>query len=301
MLKSKQSFEKYLRFLFVYTVLVILWGAWVRISHSGDGCGDSWPLCQGQLIPDGAAKKTWVELSHRLTSGLFGIFVIYGFVSSKKIFAKTDSTRFWMNLVLFFTVSEALLGAKLVLSGLVMGNDSVNRVVVMALHQLNSFFLTGTVIAANLSVQHAPKMNISKFRKWIVPLFLIIAVTGAWAALSTTLFQSESIISGILEDLNQQSHYLIRLRILHPMFGLLVGSAMALSFWLDSATSKNDPRKRLSLQTSLVFIFAVVFGLVTLFSLSPLWMKICHLAIAHLVWLNLIRWLWLAPEKVHAD
>ena len=32
-------------------LLVIVWGAYVRASFSGDGCGDHWPLCNGQVIP----------------------------------------------------------------------------------------------------------------------------------------------------------------------------------------------------------------------------------------------------------
>ena len=38
-------------FAVFYNVLVILWGALVRASGSGAGCGNHWPLCNGQVIP----------------------------------------------------------------------------------------------------------------------------------------------------------------------------------------------------------------------------------------------------------
>jgi cytochrome c oxidase assembly protein subunit 15 len=39
-----------------------------------------------------------------------------------------------------------------------------------------------------------------------------------------------------------------------------------------------------------MFAVAVVFGYITLFSLAPIWMKVLHLLIAHLVWIVLLRW-----------
>ena len=68
----------------LFTIVVILWGAWVRISHSGNGCGDHWPLCGGEFIPTSANAKTWVEYTHRMMSGLYGLIVIYCFFIFRK-------------------------------------------------------------------------------------------------------------------------------------------------------------------------------------------------------------------------
>ena len=53
-----------------YSLLVVLWGAYVRASFSGDGCGDHWPLCHGVVLPHQPNTKTVIELAHRVTSGL---------------------------------------------------------------------------------------------------------------------------------------------------------------------------------------------------------------------------------------
>ena len=56
-----------------YLLLVILFGAWVRITHSGAGCGSHWPTCHGQIVPIAPSMETIIEFSHRLTSGLLGL------------------------------------------------------------------------------------------------------------------------------------------------------------------------------------------------------------------------------------
>src|ERR1041384_7439550 len=58
------------------TLAVILWGAYVRASRSGDGCGAHWPLCNGSVMPDATHAKTLVEFAHRLTSGLAFLLVV---------------------------------------------------------------------------------------------------------------------------------------------------------------------------------------------------------------------------------
>jgi len=56
-----QPFAKAAWGVLAYSILVILWGAYVRISFSGDGCGDHWPLCHGEVIPTAPSVKTLIE------------------------------------------------------------------------------------------------------------------------------------------------------------------------------------------------------------------------------------------------
>src|SRR6266581_6525690 len=55
--------------------LLIVLGAVVRISGSGLGCGDHWPLCNGHLLPP-LDLPTWIEWSHRLVAGIVSILVV---------------------------------------------------------------------------------------------------------------------------------------------------------------------------------------------------------------------------------
>src|SRR5260370_40648854 len=51
-----------------FTYLLIILGAVVRITGSGLGCGEHWPLCNGRLLPP-LDLPTWIEWSHRLVAG----------------------------------------------------------------------------------------------------------------------------------------------------------------------------------------------------------------------------------------
>ena len=51
--------------LLAYNVAVILWGAVVRATSSGAGCGDHWPLCNGVVLQSNPRLATLIELAHR--------------------------------------------------------------------------------------------------------------------------------------------------------------------------------------------------------------------------------------------
>lgn len=291
---TRSQYKKFAFSLLVYTLLVILWGAWVRISHSGDGCGDTWPLCHGQLIPEAERGKTWVEYGHRLMSGIYGLVVIYFWWVALKLFPKGHYARkaAWATLV--FTISEALLGAKLVLFGLVTTNDTPYRAFIMALHQINSFLLTGSVAltyAAALLTEdlRTPTQKDRRYRllPWII---VVIGITGAWASLSNSLFPTDNLLQGLLDDFSKDSHFLVRLRGIHPLLASLGGGSLALFFWLKAQTSESALVGRRSLQMCLLLIVGILFGFATLLLHAPVWMKIAHLALAHTIWVVLLQW-----------
>lgn len=283
-----------------YTLLVILWGAWVRISFSGDGCGDSWPLCDGQVIPGEMSLKTFNEYFHRLTSGLYGIFALILWLWAKKTFDISHPARKYALLTFIFTITEALLGAKLVLFGLVTDNDSAFRAIVMAAHLLNSLALM-SFVALTSDFAQIPKWQ--KREKPILPLsisakyflmiliigFALIGTSGAIAALSTTLFPSESLIAGILNDFSDQAHFLVKLRIFHPLLGTLIGLFVAYvgyQSWLNTKYDLEVRKKAKNL--AIMSASAVVIGYVTLITLSPIPLKIVHLSLAHGMWFCLV-------------
>lgn len=299
---------RFIQILLFYTLLVILWGAWVRISHSGDGCGDSWPLCQGQVIPEtDSAGKTWVELSHRLTSGFFGLCIIFLYFWVRKSFARTHSIQRWNLLSLVFMITEALLGAMLVKFDLVTSNDSPWRAIAMGLHFLNSLLLMGSLTLTwdfsrgeNWQIRGKTSLPWKNLilppRKLIFSFvfgFLILGLTGAIAALSNSLFPSTSLIDGFFADWQTDSHYLIRLRGLHPLLGILLGGSLALTAWFAANLIQDSEVLLKARAKNLAFITGagVLLGILTLVTLAPVALKITHLALAHGIWVFLILWI----------
>lgn len=303
MIKTKHAFAVYLRFLIFYTLIVILWGAWVRISHSGDGCGASWPLCHNQLIPLNApGGKTWTEFAHRVMSGLYGIIVLWGFLSARRLTFPSSKLKFWMTLTFVFMITEALLGAKLVLFGLVGQNSSLWRSISMALHFSNSLVLVACTTKAYLHaqwsltlLQNSPFINLSP-RWWkrgpllALSLLVITGLTGTIAALANTLFPVETLIEGLRRDLDPNSHFLIRWRGLHPILGWSIGFGCTLFLYqLSEAVNTTYKKLRSALfGGSLLFAAITLAGTLMILLHSPTWIKLVHLSLIYSLWVTLI-------------
>ena len=58
-----------------FTYLLIILGAIVRITGSGMGCGEHWPLCNGKLLPP-LDLPTLIEYTHRLVAASVSILVL---------------------------------------------------------------------------------------------------------------------------------------------------------------------------------------------------------------------------------
>ena len=128
------------------TLAVILWGAYVRASRSGDGCGAHWPLCNGTVaLPQAGATKTLVEFAHRATSGLDGLLVLALVVWAFVKFGRGHAVRKGATLTAVFIVTESLIGAGLVLLGLVANDASVARAVYLSVHLVNTFILVASL------------------------------------------------------------------------------------------------------------------------------------------------------------
>ncbi|PGM54897.1 heme A synthase [Bacillus sp. AFS053548] len=98
-------------------LIVLLGGALVTKTNSGLGCGRSWPLCKGQIIPDHLTIQTVIELSHRAASGLAGIFVLLLAVLAWIVIPHKRETKFLAIISCIFLIAQALIGAAAVVWG----------------------------------------------------------------------------------------------------------------------------------------------------------------------------------------
>jgi len=317
--RFNKLYANFTLFVLCFCLFIILWGAWVRISHSGDGCGLSWPSCDGQyIITHQATKKTWIEWTHRFTSGLFGLFVLALLIKALFYLPSKHPARKSALLVFIFTVTEALIGARLVLKGLTGSNTSIARLLTMNLHMLNSILLTGSLFRhwqflkgqciSFKSIYLNKKNNIEnllfpKYKHLIcfIIAFFIISLLGSLSSLSASLFPSSSLSEGLLLDFDPGSHWLIRLRLLHPVLAISFSMSFLLYYiqWKNLQNKKIINEKQITKNNfykdiiininssfNLLFIcvfLAMVSGLLNLLLLSPTFLKLTHLLILHLL------------------
>jgi heme A synthase len=293
-LRSQRKFAVFAWCVFVYNLLVIAWGAYVRATGSGAGCGAHWPLCNGVIIPRDVKVETMVEFSHRVSSGLTLVLVVILVIWAFRAFAKGNLTRKAASFAMIFTVTEALVGAGLVLFELVAENSSVTRAFTMMVHLVNTFLLLGAlVLTARWASRGAPIRLIWPGVKGAVLAaglvgLLLLGASGAVTALGDTLFPVESLAEGIQQDLSPTAHFLIRLRVLHPVIAVTVGIYLLVSvIWLRR---QSITTQQVSLTTLLLALFAsqLVLGTLNIILLAPVWLQMVHLVVSDLIWASLV-------------
>ena len=276
-----------------YTLLVIVWGAYVRATGSGAGCGNHWPLCNGEVIPRTEQLGTLIEFTHRLSSGLALILTVGLVVWAFRSFPTGSRVRTFASLTTGFLLTEALLGAGLVLFGLVADDDSTARAWVMAFHLVNTYLL---LASAALTAWNAGDLREIRFPRvrWTRAILvaalggsLILAASGAVTALGDTLFPVETFSEGLANDFSTEAHFLVRLRIYHPMLAIIVSSLVLVAAFV-SWRSGGAGIARIGILTGLLFMAQLAVGTFNLLLLAPVWLQMVHLLLADLGWIALV-------------
>jgi cytochrome c oxidase assembly protein subunit 15 len=274
-----------------YNVLVILWGALVRATRSGAGCGNHWPLCNGQVIPLSPRIDTIIEFTHRCMTGGSTFLVIGLLVWTFRGTVKGQAARVVAIASMVLLLNEAFLGALLVKLGYVTGNQSMGRVVVLSIHLSNTLLLLAalTLTARLLGTgQRWSELRTTGTKKlWALlglGATLVVGVSGSLAALGDTLFPASSLRAAFAQDFAAGSPWLLRLRGVHPVSAVIAGTFV---LWLVAQAKRTGANRIAAIVLSLLgFQFAL--GIADILLLAPVWMQILHLLGADLYWLALV-------------
>jgi heme A synthase len=289
------AFTKFAWAALGYNIVVILWGVFLRASHSGDGCGQHWLTCQGEVVPSAPELKTIIEYSHRITTAIAGLIVLALVIWAFRRFGLRHRITIGSLGTLFFIIVEALIGRGLVLTGNTAGNWTPMRPYWTAGHLINTFLLLACLA---LTAWFASTNRKASFRVpariWLllavgVAAILFVGISGSMAALTNMLFPSASLSEGLARDFDASSHYLLRLRISHPLLSVL--SAVYLIFlagWLRRWWPLDMMVVRWSNAVTLFVLFQLIFGAATLLMLAPIVMQVGHLFLADAVWISFI-------------
>jgi heme a synthase len=295
-----RAFIRYAWVALAMTVLVIVWGAVVRATGSGAGCGSHWPLCNGDVVPLAPTVSTIIEFVHRVTSGLVMVLAVGLVVMARRTFPAGHLARKWAAISLVFMLIEAAIGAGIVLLKLVEGNTSALRAGYVGGHLVNTLLLvaamTTTIWAARARSGGVTRRRATGFTVAMATM-LLVAATGAIVALGDTLFPSASLAEGLAADLDPTAHFLIRLRVWHPILAVLIAGYL---FWIawrhpDFAGEEQATPRQLVM---MLIAAQCVLGAINLLLLAPLSLQMAHLLGSNLLWIALV-WAWLnRPSNV---
>jgi heme A synthase len=283
---TDRRFTRFSVAVLVYNVGVVLFGAVVRATGSGAGCGADWPRCQGSFVPEGTETATLIEFTHRATSGLALLLVGVMVVWAMRTREKGDIVR-WMAIASgILIINEALIGAMLVLFEWVAEDESVGRVASVVLHLVNTFLLLGALtltswFSAGKPVPRKPFDGRSwQLLRWGLVMLMVVSAMGAITALGDTLFPKESVGAGFFEDL--AGTLITRLRWIHPVLAVFVAG-----YLVRVARRVGDGFPLAETVERLVYL-QVALGVINVALLAPVWMQVVHLFAADVVWVAVV-------------
>jgi cytochrome c oxidase assembly protein subunit 15 len=292
-----RSFRRFSAAVLIYNLAVILWGAVVRASGSGAGCGSHWPLCNGAVVPGAGSTATLVEYSHRLSSGLVLVLVLVLAVWAFRASSPGHPVRRGAVLAVAFTLSEAAVGAGLVLFKLVAGDESMARALAISTHLLNTLLLLAALALtwrsageplpafAGSSRQEPPERL--AWACWTaVVAVMLVGATGAVSALGDTLFPTATLRQGLAQDFSASAHLLLRLRVLHPFFAF--GAGMFILYLCQRVLAAAPAARPWAHRLRLLVLAQWASGALDLGLLAPVGLQLLHLLLADLVWLALV-------------
>jgi cytochrome c oxidase assembly protein subunit 15 len=278
-----------------YFTAVILWGALVRATGSGAGCGEHWPLCNGTVIQHSPRADTIIEFTHRLTSGIsffsaLGLLIWTFAGTVRGHLARAASVA-----AVVFTLIEAILGALLVKLGLTAQSQSPLRAPYLALHLTNTLLLLAALTLAAHFLSRARGFT-RKTVRIIAPAgasaavftVLIVGVTGSLAALGDTLFPASSIGAALAQDFSSTGAWLVRWRWTHPAIAFF---ASVFLIWLlvrASRRSAHWDNRRLSALVLILLAAQYLLGVLDVVLLAPVWLQVVHLLGADVLWAAMV-------------
>lgn len=288
---SKQ-FTVYAWMVVVYTILTILWGAYVRATGSGAGCGSHWPTCNGDIIPRPEMIETVIEYTHRLTSALMGPMIMILLGWSWRIFGRKSLVTKASLWAFIFVLIEGALGAGLVLFGLVDQNISLARAIVMGVHLVNTLILLGFITLAAWWSQGeiAPVFRFKFPNGLLIALFgiMIVGAFGAVTAMGDTLFPADSFLEGAAAKFEPGAHFAVKMRTWHPVVAVAFAVYTAVLIYTTDEYWIDQKLRLFSMSNLTILGIQLLAGVINVLLAAPIWMQLVHLILADLSWMLLL-------------
>lgn len=281
---NRARFPRFAWFVLWYNVAVILWGAFVRATGSGAGCGNHWPLCDGSAMLVSPSLHKIIEYTHRAMTGVDAPLILILCWWAVRAFPRKHPVRRAAVLSVVFLITEALLGALLVKLGHVAQNADIYT---LSLHLVNTLTLLACLTLTAWFGSGNPEPKLQGRAAWLAAISLaavvILSITGAIAALGDTLYPAPSLAAGLAQDLHPGGNWLLRLRAFHPLLAVAVG--VWLAFY---SITRLRTAKLTALRVIVMVCIQLMVGLANFLLQAPVWMQIIHLLVADLVWISLV-------------
>lgn len=269
----------------LFTVLLIVIGAIVRVTDSGLGCGSSWPLCDGKIIPPLDNLTAWIEWSHRLFAMLIGVLGLATLVAAWR--SKRENRFAFIAVViaaLLYTV-QSMLGRQVVVHEL--------RPVLVALHLGTAMLLLAALLAAVVAATYRPEKRIQTDSVTLLTyittvLSLVIILTGALVRGSgaTLACTDWPLCNGAVIPVGQGQAAMIHMT--HRFAVVALGISLLLLVWQALQAGRSGQIRRVAVLAVIVYLAqAAVGALFVLTQAGRVW-GAAHVGLAAATWALLV-------------
>lgn len=297
---EKNTLLRWSWFVLAYTIGVVLFGALVRATGSGAGCGSHWPLCNGVVLPTSPGLETVIEYTHRITSGvamLLVAFLLWRILRGTHPGAPARKAAWWTAGLMGL---EALIGAGLVLFEMVAYNVSIARAYWMGAHLVNTFLLLGSLTLTVWFLGGGSTFTVwgkDPFHLLFITTLLgwfILGISGGVAALGDTL----TLGGGLSPETDTVVATLTNLRILHPLLAVIVSALLLAVSYLGITRQAGTDILTLGAALAVLVLVQLLAGLINVWLLAPVWLQLVHLLLTNLIWIVLV---WFGATVLSTD
>jgi len=297
--RSRAAARRFARLAFVTAALtyaLIVFGGIVRITGSGMGCGEDWPLCNGQLIPP-MDFETLIEYGHRLAAALVSFFVIG--VAAYAIRHRRTSSIAGRG-VLGLSIAAALMLIVQVLVGAITVRLELPTSTVV-LHLALASVLLATLIIAGLRTQQrsgppGPARPDDTYRRWTMGAaalgFVTLVVGGLVANTGAApLCQGFPLCNG---QLIPEGGGLVHLHWTHRLLGYVLLIVVAVS--IERTVRQGAPAavRRAAVASGLLVVAQIAVAAAMVLLRLPSDLRAAHLAVGAALWAAMVVWTTLA-------
>ncbi|MFN8529435.1 MAG: COX15/CtaA family protein [Anaerolineae bacterium] len=266
----------------LFTIGLIVFGAVVRVTNSGLGCGNEWPTCQGSIIPPLDNLNMWIEWLHRFFAVMIGVLGLG--MLGVAIAAYRKRNRF----VLYMTTAAAVLFAiQSSLGALVVKLDLPPTMV--TLHLGTAMLLLGALLVSCIAAfyrapQHYTRDRFTALAYVTTALSLVIILTGALVRGSgaTLACIDWPLCNGQVLPFNQGT--LATIHMMHRAAVLSLGIALVLLNVYAFSSRQSRTIRTLSALALIGYVTQAAIGALFVLSSAAPAFGAAHVGVAALTW-----------------
>lgn len=268
------------------TLGLIVFGAIVRVTDSGLGCGDSWPLCDGRILPPLDNLTAWIEWTHRLFAALIGVLGLATLVAAWRV----------------RRLQRVAFGAVVAAAVLFMIQSSLGALVVVlelpptmvALHLGTAMLLLAALLVPVVVVRFKPEArgqatdHVTMLIYITTALSFVIILTGALVRGSgaTLACTDWPLCNGTILPTGQGHAALIHM--LHRFAVVALGVALVLMIWQIIQAGRDRALRRVAIWAFVIYLAQAGVGAIFVLTQAGRVWGATHVGLAATTWALLV-------------